>query len=109
MDSICDGLDLDDDNDGILDVQDNCPQTANGNQADSDGDGLGDACDDVPGERIGINTVNPIKALHLHDGTLFIDNPQKGIILKGMNGLCYRLTINVQGQLSLNEVGCPDQ
>jgi photosystem II stability/assembly factor-like uncharacterized protein len=38
--------DEDDDNDGILDVDDNCPKVANANQTDTDGDGLGDACDD---------------------------------------------------------------
>jgi len=37
--------DDDDDNDGILDVNDNCPLIGNANQLDSDGDGDGDACD----------------------------------------------------------------
>ena len=35
----------DDDNDGIPDGNDNCPSTANADQADGDRDGLGDACD----------------------------------------------------------------
>lgn len=38
--------DEDDDNDGILDVDDNCPLIANANQLDTDNDGLGDVCDD---------------------------------------------------------------
>lgn len=33
------------DGDGIADEDDNCPGTANADQADLDGDGLGDACD----------------------------------------------------------------
>lgn len=37
--------DEDDDNDGILDVDDNCPLVGNANQLDTDGDGEGDACD----------------------------------------------------------------
>lgn len=37
--------DDDDDNDGILDVNDNCPLNANSNQLDTDNDGIGDACD----------------------------------------------------------------
>jgi len=38
--------DDDDDNDGILDVDDNCPLTSNANQLNTDGDGMGDVCDD---------------------------------------------------------------
>ncbi|MBU1145946.1 thrombospondin type 3 repeat-containing protein [Patescibacteria group bacterium] len=42
-----DPLDSDTDDDGILDGQDNCPKTANQNQADKDSDGIGDVCDSV--------------------------------------------------------------
>ncbi|WP_231372692.1 thrombospondin type 3 repeat-containing protein [Aureivirga sp. CE67] len=42
---IC-GVSLTDiDEDGIIDFEDNCPQTANTDQADMDNDGLGDVCD----------------------------------------------------------------
>jgi len=37
--------DNDDDNDGILDVNDNCPLIGNADQIDTDNDGEGDACD----------------------------------------------------------------
>jgi hypothetical protein len=37
------------DGDGIPDLQDNCPQDANADQADSDGDGIGNVCDPVQG------------------------------------------------------------
>ena len=41
----------DTDGDGILDDLDNCPETANANQADLDGDGIGDVCDsDIDGD-----------------------------------------------------------
>ncbi|MFS4494465.1 thrombospondin type 3 repeat-containing protein [Maribacter sp. 2308TA10-17] len=38
--------DEDDDNDGILDVDDNCPLTPNADQLNTDGDAMGDVCDD---------------------------------------------------------------
>ncbi len=38
----------DSDQDGILDVKDNCINDYNPDQADSDGDGIGDACDATP-------------------------------------------------------------
>jgi PKD repeat protein len=36
---------LDHDGDGVLDAEDNCPDTPNPEQEDADGDGPGDACD----------------------------------------------------------------
>ncbi len=39
---------VDTDGDGICDADDNCPQTANADQADADEDGVGDVCDNCP-------------------------------------------------------------
>ena len=39
---------LDDDDDGLCNTEDNCPEIANPDQRDSDGDGLGDVCDNCP-------------------------------------------------------------
>jgi hypothetical protein len=36
---------IDRDEDGVLDGDDNCPDTSNADQKDSDGDGVGDVCD----------------------------------------------------------------
>jgi len=44
-DLICNELDADDDNDGLLDAADNCPTVVNPDQTDSDSDLAGDACD----------------------------------------------------------------
>ncbi|QKX18397.1 PHB depolymerase family esterase [Microbulbifer sp. YPW1] len=38
----------DTDGDGVEDALDNCPNTANANQADNDNDGIGNACDSTP-------------------------------------------------------------
>ncbi len=38
----------DDDVDGIVNTQDNCPDISNPDQADSDSDSIGDACDNCP-------------------------------------------------------------
>jgi hypothetical protein len=40
----------DTDQDGIVDSQDNCPYTANPDQADTDNDGVGDVCDNCPND-----------------------------------------------------------
>lgn len=42
----------DDDNDGIENSIDNCPQTANPDQKDTDGDGVGDVCDATPSNKV---------------------------------------------------------
>lgn len=49
--------------DGIPNVLDNCPSTANPSQLDSDGDGIGDACDNCP------FSYNPDQADSDMDGT----------------------------------------
>jgi len=44
-DEYVDAYDPDDDNDGIPDIDDNCPHVSNPGQFDLDGDGVGNACD----------------------------------------------------------------
>jgi hypothetical protein len=44
-DGIGDFCDTDRDGDGIRNINDNCPNVSNIDQADADGDGIGDACE----------------------------------------------------------------
>jgi hypothetical protein len=44
-DGTLDGCDADDDDDGIPDTGDNCPNTPNPDQTDTDNDGIGNICD----------------------------------------------------------------
>jgi hypothetical protein len=49
LDNLTSDLDpRDADHDGVLDLVDVCPGTADASQADGDGDGIGDACDTFP-------------------------------------------------------------
>jgi YVTN family beta-propeller protein len=70
---------IDRDEDGDLDALDNCPSTANANQADADNDGIGDVCEPDT-DRDGViddndncpNDPNPGQADHDNDG---VGNP----------------------------------
>jgi hypothetical protein len=42
----------DSDGDGIIDTDDNCPNTANADQSDADGDGIGTVCDVCPADAL---------------------------------------------------------
>jgi len=74
-DGQADCVDADDDNDGVLDVNDNCPLAANSDQADNDHDGVGDVCD-PDDDNDGVAdandncpfTANPGQADNDHDG-----------------------------------------
>jgi len=59
------------DGDGVADDVDNCPDTANADQADADADGVGDACDDCPGTAAG----DPVD----EDGCSTVDEDGDGV------------------------------
>ncbi|MCE2789023.1 MAG: thrombospondin type 3 repeat-containing protein [Saprospiraceae bacterium] len=91
--------------DSIPDATDNCPEYPNPNQTDLNSNGTGDACE--TGKRFGINTTTPQSEVHVSDGSVYIDNPDKGIIMKGADGKCYKLSVH-NGALKLLIVPCPE-
>jgi gliding motility-associated-like protein len=100
LDGMPDNCDPDDDNDGILDTNDNCPLQANTNQADNDNDGLGDACDDDD-DNDGI--------LDGYDNCPFVYNPdQNDRDNDGLGDVCDTIEINVSQAITPNGDGIND-
>ena len=64
--------DTDSDNDGVLDVNDNCPFNANAGQGDSDSNGRGDACD--PGATLSCGGPDPTPPDGDGDGVPDVDD-----------------------------------
>lgn len=90
--------DEDDDNDGILDTEDNCPSIANANQTDTNNDGEGDACDDDDdGDGI----------LDINDNCPLTPNPdQADADNDGIGDVCDD-DLDNDGVLNVND-NCPD-
>lgn len=99
---LCD--DPDQDCDGIYDGVDNCLAVYNPFQIDQNQNGIGDACEVFP--KMGINTNDPKTELHLSNGSLYIDNPEKGIILKDYHGNCHIVKI-INGLINVSPITCP--
>ena len=88
---------FDRDGDGVIDDEDNCPDTANANQLDSDGDGIGDVCD-PDDDNDGVLDVN--------DNCPFLVNPdQADNDSDGIGDLCDDDDDN-DGVLDVND-NCP--
>jgi gliding motility-associated-like protein len=100
LDGSPDNCDPDDDNDGVLDTNDNCPFQANANQADNDADGLGDACDDDD-DNDGV--------LDGYDNCQFTANTgQEDIDNDGMGDICDTVEINVSEAITPDGDGIND-
>jgi gliding motility-associated-like protein len=100
LDGMPDNCDTDDDNDGILDVNDNCPLQANTNQADNDNDGLGDACD---------NDDDNDGVLDGYDNCPLEYNPdQNDRDNDGLGDVCDTIEINVSQAITPNGDGVND-
>ena len=100
LNGVKDNCDDDDDNDGILDVDDNCPLVLNPNQEDNDLDGLGDICDDDDDNDGILDSV---------DNCQFTYNPgQEDRDNDGIGDACDLVAINVSQAVTPNGDGIND-
>ncbi|WP_020526570.1 hypothetical protein [Flexithrix dorotheae] len=56
---------------------------------------------------LGIGTMSPQAKLQVTDGDIYIENIDKGIIMKSPNGNCWRVTIDDNGDFVKNQITCP--
>ncbi len=99
-DGMRDNCDSDDDNDGVLDQNDNCPLSANSDQADNDQDGLGDVCD-PDDDNDGV--------VDQDDNCPFIYNPfQEDRDNDGFGDVCDTIEINISQAVTPNGDGIND-
>ncbi|MFN8343734.1 MAG: LamG domain-containing protein [Spirosomataceae bacterium] len=56
---------------------------------------------------VGIGTTAPKAKVQVTDGDVFIDNSNRGIILKSPNGTCWRVTIDDSGNFVRTSIACP--
>ena len=86
----------------------NCPLISNPDQEDTDNNFIGDACEVPEAGKVGINTDNPHSGLQIDSSDVFINNAQRGLILKNFLGECYRVYIDDMGRLNTSKIQCPN-
>jgi hypothetical protein len=104
---VCEAF-VDTDCDGRSNAFDNCPTLFNPNQIDSNSNSVGDACESFG--KMGFNTLNPKTEMHLSNTNIFMDNPDKGLIMKDVQGNCYKTSVvivNNVPQFKLFSIPCP--
>lgn len=61
----------------------------------------------IHGGNFGIGTGTPESKLHVTDGDIYIENVNRGVIMRSPNGNCWRMTVNNSGQPQLTQIVCP--
>ncbi len=56
---------------------------------------------------VGVGTTNPLRKLHVADGSIYLDGAGKNIIMKSLGGICYAITVSEDGVLNSLRVTCP--
>ncbi len=116
---ICGTIQPDNDSDGVPNASDNCPDTANFDQADLDSDGIGDVCDDdldgdgvLNGDDNCPETANADQADADGDGfgdlcdieCDFFTSNDTPIDISASEGGTYTAVINIQDDLPIDDV-----
>lgn len=57
---------------------------------------------------LGIGTAEPAAKLHIADGDIYIENIERGIIMKSSGGQCWRGIMSDNGTLVFSPVDCPE-
>ena len=57
---------------------------------------------------VGIGGQTPKSKLQITNGDVYIDNPNRGIILKSPGGFCWRVTIDDAGNFVRMQINCPE-
>ena len=56
---------------------------------------------------VGLNETNPQSKLHIKDGDIYLEEINRGVIMKSPNGQCWRYTPDDTGQLIGSPISCP--
>ena len=56
---------------------------------------------------VGLNETNPKSKLHIKNGDIYLEDINKGVIMKSPDGQCWRYTPDNSGQLNGTAISCP--
>ncbi len=57
---------------------------------------------------IGIGVINPKAEVHVKNGDIYIEDIDRGIIMKSPDGQCWRGTLDNNGNMNFTQVDCPE-